>query len=123
MGMLCDPAVSQFCRLMVKNMNKQEDAATLQEAFNILDKDGSGNITADELKQVLEDFRKGSGEPIEDRDIMAMISEADIDGDGTISFKEVRARSVVAARAGAPLRRGPRESPPTLTCAERLSPC
>ena len=73
---------------MCKNMNKTEDEETLQEAFKILDRDNSGHITRNELKAVLNAFSK-SGEDIEDRDIDAMIAEADVDGDGQISFQEV----------------------------------
>lgn len=91
---------AQFCRLMIKNGKKDESEETLREAFKILDKDGSGEITKDELRGVLNAFSQ-SGEEISDADIDAMIKEADVDGDGSISFDEVRhaAACLLAPRA------------------------
>lgn len=93
---------SQFCKLMVRNMGKQEDEATLREAFTILDKDGSGEITADELKAVLNAFSQ-SGEVLNEGDIEAMIKEADVDGDGSISFDEVRMPPATTRPSRSPL--------------------
>ena len=106
----------QFCKLMVKQMSTSEDPDTLQEAFKILDKDGSGSITRDELKAVLNAFSK-SGEDIDERDITDMINEADVDGDGSISFHEVRATRRTRTR--------PRASQAGLSegaCAPRRNP-
>ena len=85
---------------MIKNGKKDESEETLREAFKILDKDGSGEITKDELRGVLNAFSQ-SGEEISDADIDAMIKEADVDGDGSISFDEVRhaAACLLAPRA------------------------
>jgi calcium-dependent protein kinase len=50
-------------------------------AFRTFDLDGDGHITKAELKQVIDST-------MTDEDITAMISEVDLDGDGTIGFDE-----------------------------------
>jgi calcium-dependent protein kinase len=50
-------------------------------AFRTFDLDGDGSITKAELKQVIDST-------MTDEDITAMISEVDLDGDGTIGFDE-----------------------------------
>lgn len=52
----------------------------LQSAFRMFDKDGSGLVSADELKTVLE----GAG----DADFEKLIKEVDGNNDGEISFEE-----------------------------------
>lgn len=49
-------------------------------AFAVFDKDGSGTISADELRQVM----KSLGEDLTDREIDEMIAEADKDRNGSI---------------------------------------
>jgi Ca2+-binding EF-hand superfamily protein len=48
----------------------------------------SGSISRDELKEVLATFSK-MGENIPDAEIDALIDQADVDGDGSISMDEV----------------------------------
>ena len=55
----------------------------------MLDADGSGEINRVELKEILRSFSK-MGEDIADEEIANLISEADVDGDGQISYDEVR---------------------------------
>ena len=55
----------------------------LKEAFAVFDKDGSGTITSDELKEVM----KAMGENLTEEEIDQMIREADIDGDGEINYE------------------------------------
>jgi len=52
----------------------------LWAAFRVFDKDGSGEIDRDELKEVLQDNNV--------KRIDAIIKEVDLDGDGKISFEE-----------------------------------
>ena len=52
-------------------------------AFAVFDKDGSGTISAEELRQVM----KSLGEDLTDREIDEMIAEADKDKNGTIDCK------------------------------------
>ena len=49
-------------------------------AFEVFDKDGSGTISADELRTVM----KSLGENLTDDEINEMIREADKDGNGSI---------------------------------------
>lgn len=56
----------------------------LQAAFKMFDKDGSGLISADEIKAVL-----SAGENALDKDaIDLVIKQVDDNGDGEISFEE-----------------------------------
>ena len=48
--------LSQFCKLMCRNMKATDDEETLREAFKMLDKDGSGCIDKDELRDLLRNF-------------------------------------------------------------------
>ena len=77
----------QFCKLMCRNMGVGEDEETLREAFKMLDKDGSGCIDKDELRDLLRNF-SAAGEELSPEDIEAMIVESDVDGDGQVSFDE-----------------------------------
>lgn len=79
----------EFCMLMCKQMTERDDQETLTEAFKMLDADGSGEINRVELKEILRSFSK-MGEDIADEEIDNLISEADVDGDGQISYDEVR---------------------------------
>lgn len=56
----------------------------LQEAFNEFDKDGSGTITTKELLPVLRSIGQN---PSED-EILSLVIEYDVNGDGTIDFDE-----------------------------------
>ena len=79
--------LSQFCKLMCRNMKATDDEETLREAFKMLDKDGSGCIDKDELRDLLRNF-SAAGETLGEEDIEAMIAESDVDGDGQVSFDE-----------------------------------
>jgi calmodulin len=54
------------------------------EAFRGFDKDGSGFISAAELRHVLTNL----GEKLTDEEIDEMIREADVDGDGQVNYEE-----------------------------------
>ena len=57
------------------------DAQTeLRKAFEVFDEDGSGTISASELRKVLCTL----GENLNDAEIEELIQQADKDGDGTI---------------------------------------
>merc|ERR1712106_1088338 len=58
--------------------------AELKEAFDAFDKDGSGAISAEELLEVM---RAMGQNPTED-EVLNMMMEADLDGNGTIEFPE-----------------------------------
>lgn len=52
------------------------------EAFKFFDKDNSGYITAEELKQVLDSI----GQKLSKAEIEEIIRQADVDGDHTINY-------------------------------------
>jgi calmodulin len=56
----------------------------LVQAFKEFDKDGSGFISTDELKQVIASI----GIELSDEEIKEMFKEVDKSGDGRISFDE-----------------------------------
>jgi calmodulin len=57
----------------------------LREAFRCIDLDGSGYISKEELKDMVQ---KIIGAEISEKEIDEMMDEADIDGDNLISFDE-----------------------------------
>lgn len=79
---------SEFLVVMVKYKKTHEPEedpdAELLRAFKVFDKDGSGYITADELR----DFLTRLGEPLTDEEVDDLLRQADLDGDGQISYEE-----------------------------------
>ena len=69
---------------MEQNMYLKEE--NLRTAFKMFDKDGSGKISIDEMKQALGAELDGQTESEEDWN--QLIREVDIDGDGEIDFEE-----------------------------------
>ena len=59
---------------------------SLEEAFNIFDKDGSGALSVDELQQVL--TRPGGGAPLSREEVAEIISEFDTNNDGELQYEE-----------------------------------
>ena len=55
----------------------------------MIDKDGDSQLSADELRHVMRNL----GENMTEEDIEEMIREADIDGDGKISYEGNRVKS------------------------------
>ena len=60
--------------------------ADLRRAFVMLDVDGDGYLTGDELRTAIDD----TGAGIPEDEVQAILSGADADGDGRISFDEFR---------------------------------
>jgi len=69
--------------VIAKSMSAHEIEG-LKELFKGFDKDCSGTITLQELKEGL----KKMGNPLTESDLDAMMQEIDIDGDGLISYDE-----------------------------------
>lgn len=71
----------EFLVMVSQRVNYDEE---LRNAFDLFDKDGSGYISSAELKLAMNNF----DENLTDDEIEEMIREADIDGDGEISYEE-----------------------------------
>jgi calcium-dependent protein kinase len=76
-----------YSEFVVAAMNEQQLTTNdkLQAAFKMFDKDGSGIITADEIKEVLQ---FGGTNQLNTAAINAIIKQVDENGDGEISFEE-----------------------------------
>merc|ERR1711974_548972 len=74
----------EFLTMMARKMNSDEREEEIREAFCVFDKDGNGFISAAELRQVMLNL----GEELSDKQVEEMIKEADIDGDGKVSYEE-----------------------------------
>ena len=67
-----------------KNGGEEDAEEEMLEAFKVFDSDGNGNISADELRQIMANL----GEKLTDEEVDEMVKEADIDGDGQINYEE-----------------------------------
>lgn len=65
-------------------MQNKEHLTELREAFDLFDRNKVGRITDEDLKTVMESLRLQPSEA----EIKNMISQADIDGNGSIDFNE-----------------------------------
>ncbi len=72
----------------MKNLNEptlsEDKIIEFKEAFEIFDKDKDGYITTKELGDIM----KNLGQTPSEAELQDMINEVDIDGNGTIDFKE-----------------------------------
>ncbi|KAK4934363.1 Calmodulin [Elasticomyces elasticus] len=75
---------NEFLAMMATTMQPKDFAEETKAAFAVFDKDGSGTISAEELKAVM----KSLGENLTDEEIDEMITQADKDGNGTIDYEE-----------------------------------
>ncbi|KAM0016147.1 putative EF-hand domain-containing protein [Helianthus debilis subsp. tardiflorus] len=69
---------------MINEMKDTDSEEDLKEAFRVFDKDQNGFISAAELRHVMTNL----GEKLTDDQLDEMIREADLDGDGQISYQE-----------------------------------
>ena len=76
-----------YSEFVVATINKRKllSDEKLTSAFKLFDKDGSGSISADEIKEVL-----GVGKNIDEKIWNEIILEVDGNGDGEISFDEFK---------------------------------
>ncbi|KAL9107868.1 MAG: hypothetical protein Q9227_007286 [Pyrenula ochraceoflavens] len=70
--------------MMTRETRKTDTEDELRQAFAVFDKDGSGTISADELRHVL----KSLGEKLTDEEIDEMMRTADKDNNGSIDYAE-----------------------------------
>jgi calmodulin len=67
-----------------RNERDENAEEEMREAFMIFDSDGNGTISAEELRQIMQNL----GETLTNEEIEDMVKEADLDGDGQIDYNE-----------------------------------
>ncbi|KAK0396115.1 hypothetical protein QR680_001570 [Steinernema hermaphroditum] len=76
--------LEEFVRMMSRKVLESENERELREAFQVFDKDNDGYISARELSFVMCNL----GEKLSEEEVIDMIKEADLDGDGRVNFAE-----------------------------------
>mmetsp|Transcript_55553 Transcript_55553/g.162359 ORF Transcript_55553/g.162359 Transcript_55553/m.162359 type:complete len:277 (+) Transcript_55553:113-943(+) len=74
----------EFLSLMARKSKDTDTEEELIEAFKAFDRDGSGFISAAEMRHVMTNL----GEKISDEEMDEMMREADVDGDGAINYED-----------------------------------
>ncbi|KAK0724334.1 hypothetical protein B0H67DRAFT_598011 [Lasiosphaeris hirsuta] len=80
-GVIC---FDEFLNLMSQTVKETDTEQELLNAFKVFDKDGSGTISTEELRNVL----RSLGENLTDAELDEMIKLADQNGDGQIDYSE-----------------------------------
>lgn len=75
---------NEFLHLVAKRLQEADIETGLVEAFRLFDKDGNGYLTANELQSVV----ATSGEILTDAEVNMLMSEADVNNDGKVNYKE-----------------------------------
>ena len=70
---------------MIQHFMSQKEAQELEDAFNRLDKDGSGTLSKEEL---IEGYRMIYGDNFNEGEVDALLNMADENDDGVISYSE-----------------------------------
>jgi calmodulin len=81
-GTMDFPAFLAMMARKMKDINSEEEIC---DAFRVFDKDGSGTISASELRHVMMDL----GENLTDEEVDEMLHEANIDENDQINYKGV----------------------------------
>ena len=74
----------EFLNMMAKKLKDTDAEEEIEEAFKCLDRNGDGEITADEMKYYMMNY----GEVMDEEEADLLIKFADRNGDGLIEFKE-----------------------------------
>ena len=79
---------SQFLKIMAKRLKdvKKDEDKYLKDLFGTLDRNKNGLISIHEIRYIV----THSKENISENDIETIMKEADTDGDGLISFEELK---------------------------------
>ena len=75
----------RFLRLMEKRVDEVEDEDKVLAAFMIFDDNGTGFISADELREALTTL----GEKMTDEEIDELFSEGEVNADGLINYYDL----------------------------------
>ncbi|CAF4003029.1 unnamed protein product [Rotaria sordida] len=73
-----------FVTFMSKHWHERDQEAELREAFRLFDRDNSGYITINELKEVMLNM----GEKLNQEELEEMMREADVNKDGKLDYEE-----------------------------------
>merc|ERR1711998_686546 len=102
----------EFLTMGARKMKDTDSEEEILEAFKVFDKDGSGCISAAELRHIMTNL----GEKLTDEEIGEMIREADIDGNGQINYEEcikmIMEESQLSSSSKQPLQPPPCPAPP-----------
>lgn len=74
---------AEFLHLMSQSVREQDTEQELINAFKVFDKDNSGTISTEELRNVL----RSLGENLTDAELDEMVNMADVNGDGQIDCR------------------------------------
>ncbi|KAK4260076.1 hypothetical protein QN277_003243 [Acacia crassicarpa] len=74
----------EFEHMMTAKIGERDTREELLKAFQIIDQDKNGKISAEDIKRIAAEL----GEGFNDRDIQEMIDEADRDRDGEVNADE-----------------------------------
>ncbi|KAL2520627.1 putative calcium-binding protein CML20 [Forsythia ovata] len=74
----------EFCFMMTAKFGERDTKEELMKAFNIIDQDKNGKISAADVQRIAKEL----GAPFSDREIQDMIDEADRDHDGEVNAEE-----------------------------------
>ena len=89
---------NEWCTATI-NKSKLLKRPRLHAAFKMLDKDGSGTISYEEVKGILmNEYQCFTGQS--DQIFLDMIAEIDVDGDGQIDFREFEKMMTVLVEKG-----------------------
>ena len=73
----------EFLQMMARKFVEHDLQADVKQAFRMFDRDGSGTVSAGELRQVMMNL----GEKLTEAEVDEMMREADIDGDGELNYE------------------------------------
>jgi len=74
----------EFLKLYAGSMNSADDEEFIAWAFEAFDKDNSGKLSADEIRDVI----RCMGDELTEEEVAEIMDRGDTDGDGLLSFQE-----------------------------------
>ena len=81
---------NQFLKIMAKRLKNilYDEDKYLKSIFDLLDRNKNGLISIDEIRRIVS--HSNDNENISEKEIELIMKEADTDGDGLISFEELK---------------------------------